>query len=72
MLLIDHVDDRWGHFELNNIKFIEKYINKIFCRHQNMYTTQESSHFMIDGILLNPLNTKIYTGLKCVSYEVGM
>ena len=30
MLLIDHVDDRWGHFELNNIKFIEKYINKIF------------------------------------------
>ena len=30
MLLIDHVDDRWGHFDLNDIKFIEKYINKIF------------------------------------------
>jgi hypothetical protein len=58
MLLIDHVDDRWGHFDLKDIKFVEKYVNKIYLAASEYVHNAGDLTFFDRWNLVDPIDYK--------------
>ena len=58
MLLIDHIDDRWGHFDLEDIHFIQTYIEKIYLSASEYVHNAGDLTFYDRWNLIDPIDYK--------------